>query len=70
MDLYQFTRLVAENFSTAQRRRLVEAIWRVVYADGTLTAMENHLARRIADLLGFQHPEVQEMKERVAGGGA
>lgn len=70
VDLYQFTRLVAENFSTQQRRRLVEAIWRVVYADGTLSALENHMARRIADLLGFQHPEVQEIKERVAGGGA
>jgi len=68
VDLYQFTRLVAENFSTEQRRRLVEDIWRVVYADGTLTVMENHLARRIADLLGFQHPEIQEIKERVAGG--
>ena len=70
VDFYQFTRLVAENFSMEQRRRLVEAIWRVVYADGTLSALENHMARRIADLLGFQHPEVQEIKERVAGGGA
>jgi uncharacterized tellurite resistance protein B-like protein len=69
VDLYQFTRLVAENFSTEQRRRLVEAIWKVVYADGTLSGLENHMARRIADLLGFQHPEVQEIKERVAGGG-
>jgi uncharacterized tellurite resistance protein B-like protein len=66
VDLYQFTRLVAENFSTEQRRRLVEAIWRVVYADGTLSALENHMARRIADLLGFQHPEIQEIKERVS----
>jgi len=66
VDFYQFTRLVAENYSTEQRRRLVEAIWRVVYADGTLTALENQLARRIGDLLGFQHPEVQEIKERVA----
>ena len=66
VDLYQFTRLVAENFSTEQRRRLVEAVWRVVYADGTLSALENHMARRIGDLLGFQHPEIQEIKERVA----
>jgi uncharacterized tellurite resistance protein B-like protein len=66
VDLYQFTRLVAENFSREQRLRLIEAVWGVVYSDGVLTAAENQLARRIAELLGFQHPEVQAVKERVA----
>jgi uncharacterized tellurite resistance protein B-like protein len=66
VDLYQFTRLVAENFSKEQRLRLIEAVWGVVYSDGVLTAAENQLARRIAELLGFQHPEVQAVKERVA----
>ncbi len=67
VDLYQFTRLVAENFSREQRVRLMEAIWGVVYSNGVLTEAENHLARRIAELLGFQHPEVQAAKEKVAG---
>jgi len=66
VDLYQFTRLVAENFSKEQRLRLIEAVWGVVYSDGVLTAAENQLARRIAELLGFQHPEVQAVKDRVA----
>ena len=66
VDLYQFTRLVAENFSREQRVRLMEAIWGVVYSDGVLTEAENRLARRIAELLGFQHPEVQSVKERIA----
>jgi uncharacterized tellurite resistance protein B-like protein len=66
VDLYQFTRLVAENFSRDQRVRLMEAIWGVVYSDGVLTETENRLARRIAELLGFQHPEVQSVKEKVA----
>jgi uncharacterized tellurite resistance protein B-like protein len=66
VDLYQFTRLVAENFSREQRLRLVEAIWGVVYSDGTLSAVEGQLARRIAELLGFQHPEVQAAREKVA----
>jgi uncharacterized tellurite resistance protein B-like protein len=70
VDLYQFTRLVAENFSREQRLRLIEVIWGVVYADGVLSAVENQLARRIAELLGFQHPEVQAVRERVAGKGA
>ncbi|HVE66440.1 MAG TPA: TerB family tellurite resistance protein [Thermoanaerobaculia bacterium] len=66
VDLYQFTRLVTEGFSREQRLRLIEAIWGVVYSDGVLSAVEGQLARRIAELLGFQHPEVQAARERVA----
>ncbi|HEY6051336.1 MAG TPA: TerB family tellurite resistance protein [Thermoanaerobaculia bacterium] len=66
VDLYHFTRLVAENLSREERLKLVEAIWGVVYADGSLSEVESHLARRIAELLGFQHPEVQAAKETVA----
>jgi uncharacterized tellurite resistance protein B-like protein len=66
VDLYQFTRLVAEHFTREQRVALMEAIWGVVYSDGVLTEAENRLARRIAELLGFQHPEVQSVKDRVA----
>jgi uncharacterized tellurite resistance protein B-like protein len=68
VDLYQFTKLVSEKFSRAQRLRLVEVIWGVVYADGELSAVENQLARRIAELLGFQHPEVQAVREKVKTG--
>jgi uncharacterized tellurite resistance protein B-like protein len=66
VDLFQFTQLVTESFSREERLRLVEAIWGVVYSDGTLTEAENRLARRIAEMLGFQHPEVQAVKDRVA----
>jgi uncharacterized tellurite resistance protein B-like protein len=66
VDLYQFTRLVTESFSREQRLLLIEAIWGVVYSDGVLTAVEGQLARRVAELLGFQHPEVQAARERVA----
>lgn len=66
VDLYHFTRLLDEHLSREERRRLVETIWEVVYADGALSSAEGHLARRVGELLGFQHPEVQEIKEAVA----
>ena len=66
VDLYQFTRLLSEHLSREERLKLVEAIWGVVYSDGSLTEVEAHLARRIAELLGFQHPDVQAVKEKVA----
>jgi len=66
VDLFQFTQLLREHLSRDERLRLVEAIWGVVYSDGSLSEVEGHLARRIAELLGFQHPDVQAAKERVA----
>lgn len=66
VDLYQFTRLISENFTRDERLRLLEAIWGVVYSDGALSAVEGQLARRVAELLGFQHPEVQSVREKVA----
>ena len=69
VDLFHFTQLLRENLSRDQRLRLVEAIWGVVYSDGSLAEVEAHLARRIAELLGFQHPEVQAAKEKVASRG-
>jgi uncharacterized tellurite resistance protein B-like protein len=68
VDLYQFTKLVGEKFTHEQRLRLLEVLWGVVYADGQMSAVENQLARRIAELLGFQHPEVQAVRERVKNG--
>ncbi len=65
VDLYQFTRLVAENYSSEQRSRLVEAIWRVVYSDGVLSAVETQLVRRIGELVGLQQPEIQAARERA-----
>lgn len=66
VDLFHFTQLLRDHLSRDQRLRLLEAIWGVVYSDGTLMEVEAHLARRIAELLGFQHPEVQAAKEKVA----
>ena len=69
VDLFHFTQLLRDNLSRDERLRLVEAIWGVVYSDGSLSEVEGHLARRIAELLGFQHPEVQAAKEKVAAKG-
>ena len=33
--------------------------------DGALSLAEGHLARRVGELLGFQHPEVQAVREKV-----
>lgn len=54
-DYYQFTSLVRERYSQEDRQAIVELLWRVAYADATLSAHEMHVVRKIADLLYVPH---------------
>lgn len=48
---YAFTSRINQNFSAAQKVRLMEYLWRVALADGHLAAHENHLILKLADLI-------------------
>jgi len=50
-DLHRFTSRINAGFNDAQKLRIIQNLWRVVFADGQLSAHENHLMRRVADLL-------------------
>ena len=50
-DYYQFTSLINQRFSQAQKERVLELMWRVAYADSVIDAHEQHLMRKIAALL-------------------
>ena len=54
-DYFQFTSLVNRHFSAAQKQRVLELMWRIAYADAELSAHENHLMRKVADLLHVPH---------------
>jgi|WetSurMetagenome_2_1015567.scaffolds.fasta_scaffold02083_6 uncharacterized tellurite resistance protein B-like protein len=50
-DTFAFTSRINESFDMPHRIALVESLWRVAYAEGELGADENHLLRKVADLL-------------------
>jgi uncharacterized tellurite resistance protein B-like protein len=54
-DYYQFTSLMQSRFSMEEKERLIEHLWAVAYADGELHRYEEHLVRKIADLLYVSH---------------
>jgi uncharacterized tellurite resistance protein B-like protein len=54
-DYYQFTSLINRRFSAAQKERVIELMWQVAYADADLSAHEQHVVRKIADLLYVPH---------------
>ena len=52
-------------FSTEQKLRLVEHLWRVAHADDDLHAHEDHLVRKISDLLYVPHIDSMMARQRV-----
>lgn len=56
-SLYQFTSLVDKHFALPQKIRIIELLWTVVFSDEVKDKHEEHLVRRIADLLHVPHGE-------------
>ena len=62
---YQFTSLINRSFSAEQKVLVVELMWRVAYADETLSAHEQHVIRKVADLLHVGHGDYIAAKLRA-----
>jgi len=64
-DLFQFTSMINQGYSAAEKERLVEHLWRVARSDETIHKYEEHLIRRIADLLHVPHSSFIAAKLRT-----
>lgn len=64
-DFFHFTSKINESFDVPQKVRMIEHMWRVAYADGYLSAHENHLMRKVADLLHIPHGAYVGAKTRA-----
>jgi len=66
VNLHRFTSAVKDNWSEADRIRLIELLWEVAYADGKIHAYEDHLIRRVAGLIYVTDRDRGEARKRVA----
>ena len=66
-SLYEFTQHINRQFEPEQKAHVVELLWRVAYADGDLDKYEEHLVRRIADLIHVPHSVFIRMKHKARG---
>ncbi len=64
-SLYEFTSLVDAGLDPSQKKRIVELLWLVAFADGRKDTHEEHLVRRIAGLLHVPHPDFIDAKRRA-----
>jgi uncharacterized tellurite resistance protein B-like protein len=64
-DYYRFTSLIKARLSAEEKVRLIEHLWAIAYVDGELHPLEEHLVRKIADLLHISHRQFIAAKLRA-----
>ncbi len=64
-SLYEFTSLVDRELGFDEKKRLVELLWLVAFADAAKDAHEEHLVRQVAGLLHVPHPDFIDAKIRA-----
>lgn len=69
VSLYEFTHLLDVEFTPEQKKRIVELLWLVSFADGHKDPHEEQVVRRIAGLLHVPHPDFIDAKIRARDAG-
>ena len=61
-SLYEYTRVVNDEFEYSDKLELLSRIWRLAFADGNLDKYEEHLIRKISDLIHISHSDFIKIK--------
>ncbi len=66
IDYRCFTSLINTNFTAEEKISIVEHLWQVAYADGQVNKYEDHLVRKISELIYVPHSAFIAAKHRAA----
>ena len=64
-DLWQFARLINDNYSIEEKIRIIETIWEIAFRDGKLDKHEDYLVHKLARLLRLTHRQLIDAKLKV-----
>ena len=64
-SLYDFTQLINSHCEYPQKVALVEGLWKIAFADGSVDKYEEHIIRRIADLIHVSHRDFIQAKIHI-----
>ncbi len=67
VDLWQFARLINENYSTAEKTAIIEILWQMVFVDGKMDEYEHYLMNKVKNLLRLSHDQLIDAKLKVMG---
>jgi len=62
---HPLVKLINKQFSAEQKRQLIEHMWRVAHADLEVDMYEDHLVRKIAELIYVPHSDFITAKHRA-----
>jgi uncharacterized tellurite resistance protein B-like protein len=65
VDLWQFARVINENYSVAEKERLIKQLWQIVYVDGKMDKYEHYLMNKLSNLLRLSHKQLIDAKLKV-----
>ena len=64
-SLYEFTRLINDGFDYPQKLTLIENMWRIAFSDEKLDRYEDHLIRKVSELIYVSHSDFIKAKLQV-----
>jgi len=65
VDLWQFARLINENYTTDEKIEIIETLWRMVFVDGKMDRYEHYLMNKLKNLLRLSHDQLIAAKLKV-----
>jgi uncharacterized tellurite resistance protein B-like protein len=65
VDLWQFARLINENYSVDEKIEIIETLWQMVYVDGKMDKYEHYLMNKLKNLLRLSHDQLINAKLKV-----
>jgi uncharacterized tellurite resistance protein B-like protein len=65
VDLWQFARLINENYTPEEKIAIIEILWQIVYVDGKMDDHEHYLMNKLSNLLRLSHDQLIDAKLKV-----
>jgi uncharacterized tellurite resistance protein B-like protein len=65
VDLWQFAKLINDNYSIDNKIELIELLWRIVYVDGKMDKYEHYLMDKLGRILRLNHDQLIDAKLKV-----
>ena len=64
-SLYEFTKLINDSYDYEQKVGLIENMWRIAFSDQRLDKYEDHLIRKVSELIYVSHSDFIKTKLKV-----
>ena len=65
VDLWQFARMINENYSVDEKVEIIETLWQMVYVDGKMDQYEHYLMNKLKNLLRLSQDQLINAKLKV-----